>query len=172
MKKLCLIVALAMMAVGVNAQTFTLANGKSIPIRLTSTIHSDSKSKIPVQPTAIVDADIKDDSGQQILIRRGAPVEVAANIQRSKGVGKGAYVQLNFLTTTAVDGQVIRLLGKMEQEGKNRKGTALGVGLGVGLTFCWPALFCLCINGDAVTIPENTLINNVVVNDIYQIKVN
>ena len=54
---------------------------------------------------------------------------------------------------------------------RDRKGTALGVGLGVGLTVCWPCLFCLCINGDEVIIPESTLVNNVVTNDIYQIRV-
>ena len=171
MKKLFLIVACATMVMGVNAQTVTLSNGKSIPIRLTSEIQSDVKAKYQVTPTAIVDADIKGDSGTHTLIRRGTPVEIAATIQKSKGVGKGAYVKLDFLSTQSVDGQDIRLQGNLIRTGKNKKGTALGVGLGVGLTVCWPCLFCLCINGDEVIIPESTLVNNVVTNDIYQIRV-
>ncbi|WP_297604069.1 hypothetical protein [uncultured Alistipes sp.] len=123
-------------------------------------------------PTAIVDANIKDDNGQHILIRRGTPVEISATIQKAKGVGKGAYIKLDFLSTRSVDGQLIRLQGNLIKEGQNRKGTALGVGLGVGLSVCWPCLFCLCIKGEKLTIPENTLVNNVVTNDVYQVNVN
>ena len=129
-------------------------------------------AKNATAPTAIVDANIKDDNGQHILIRRGTPVEISATIQKAKGVGKGAYIKLDFLSTRSVDGQLIRLQGKLIKEGQNRKGTALGVGLGVGLTVCWPCLFCLCIKGEKLTIPENTLVNNVVTNDIYQVNVN
>ena len=160
------------MVMSVNAQTATLSNGKNIPIRLTSEIQSNSKAKNPTTPTAIVDADIKDDNNQYLLIRRGTPVEIAATIQKAKGVGKGAYIKLEFLSTHSVDGQLIRLQGNLIREGKNRKGTALGIGLGAGLTVCWPCLFCLCIKGEKLTIPESTLCNNGVSNDIYQINVN
>lgn len=163
--------ACAIMAMSANAQRVTLPNGKSIPIRLTSEIQSNTKDRNPAAPTAIVDADIKDDRGEHLLIRRGTPVEIAATIQKAKGVGKGAYIKLDFLSTCAVDGQTIRLQGNLIKEGDNNKGTALGVGLGVGLTICPPALFCLCIKGEKLTIPENTRINNVVSNDTYQIKV-
>lgn len=119
----------------------------SIPIRLTSEVYSNTKPKDQTPPTAIVDADIKDDNGQYVLIRRGTPVEIAATVRKAKGVGKGAYVKLDALSTKSVDGQLIRLQGNLIKEGKNRKGTALGVGLGVGLIVCWPCLFCLCIKG-------------------------
>ncbi|WP_297410276.1 hypothetical protein [uncultured Alistipes sp.] len=172
MKKLFLIAVCATMVMGLNAQTLTLPNGKSVPIRLTSEIQSNSKAKNATTPAAIVDANIQDDNGQHILIRRGTPVEISATIQKAKGVGKGAYIKLDFLSTRSVDGQLIRLQGNLIKEGQNRKGTALGVGLGVGLTVCWPCLFCLCIKGEKLTIPENTLVNNVVTNDVYQVNVN
>ena len=71
-----------------------------------------------------------------------------------------------------MDGQRIRLQGNFIREGENRKGTALGVGVGIGLTVCWPCLFCLCIKGEKLVIRENTLIQNVVTNDTYRIVTN
>ncbi len=174
MKKLGLFVAIVTMGFGVHAQTthVLLPNGKNIPVRLTSAIYSNTNAKTQTVPTAIVDADIKDNNGQHVLIRRGTPVEISATIQKAKGVGKGAYIKLDFLSTYSIDGQYIRLQGNLIREGADRKGTALGVGLGVGLTVCWPCLFCLCIKGEKLVIPENTLVNYVVTNDAYQVNVN
>jgi hypothetical protein len=171
MKKLILVVTVIAASFCAEAQTI-LPNGKSIPIRLTSEIRSNPKDMNPAAPTAIVDADIKDDHGIHTLIRRGTPVEIASEIKKAKGVGKGACIRLDFLSTTAVDGQRIRLQGNFIREGENRKGTALGVGLGIGLTVCWPCLFCLCIKGEKLVIRENTLIQNVVTNDTYRIVTN
>ncbi len=132
--------------------------------------HWEQHQKKPA-PTAIVDADVKDDRSDHLLIRRGTPVEIAADIRKARGVGKGASIKFDFLSTTAVDGQRIRLQGSWGKEGDSKKGVALGVGLGVGLTVCWPCLFCLCIKGEKVSVPENTIINNVVACDSYRIQV-
>ena len=107
-----------------------LANGKNIPVRLTSEIYPTAKEKVPV--TAIVDKDVKDASGSYVLIRRGIPVALDAMIQKARGVGKPASVQIKCLYTTAVDGQEIALQGGLAQTGKSKKGTALGVGLSAG----------------------------------------
>lgn len=146
-----------------------LSNGKSVPVRLTSDIYT--KSKTAVEPIAVVDADIKSDDGSRVLIRRGTPVNIDAKVQRARGVGKPASVRLLFLSTTAVDGQTVRLQGGYNATGDSRRGLALGVGLGVGLTVCWPCLFCLCIKGENVTVPENTVFSNVVTNDSYAVTV-
>lgn len=168
MKKILLMTAVAMMSIGIaNAQTAKLPNGKSVPVRLTSDIYSNSKTQ--TEPTAIVDSDVRDDSNGHVLIRRGTPVVLDAHIQKARGVGKPASVKLLCLTTTAVDGQTIRLQGGYDKEGQSRKGTALGVGLGVGIPVCWPCLFCLCIKGEKLHIPQNTMFSNVVVNDTYRI---
>lgn len=163
--------AIAFLAATAQAQTTeaVLPNGKNIPIRITSSIGSNTKKK--PAPTAIVDADVKDDRSDHLLIRRGTPVEIAADIRKARGVGKGASIKFDFLSTTAVDGQRIRLQGSWGKEGDSKKGVALGVGLGVGLTVCWPCLFCLCIKGEKVSVPENTIINNVVACDSYRIQV-
>ena len=169
MKNLFLILFAVVSAGMATAQTKSvLPNGKSVPVRLTTDVYSNSK--MPQEPMAVVDADIKDDSGTHMLIRRGTPVVLDAQIQKARGVGKPASVKLKCMTTVAVDGQIVRLQGGYVQEGRSRKGTALGVGLGVGIPVCWPCLFCLCIKGEKVTVSENTMFGNVVVNDAYRIE--
>ncbi len=169
MKKLFLMIGIVMCIGTATAQTkVVLPNGKSIPVRLTTDIYSNSK--VLQEPAAVVDADIKDDSGTHVLIRRGTPVVLDAQIRKARGVGKPAYVKLKCMTTVSVDGQTVRLQGGYAREGRSRKGTALGVGLGVGIPVCWPCLFCLCIKGEKITVPENTMFDNVVVNDVYHIE--
>ncbi len=173
MKKLLFIVAALVIATNVQvlAQSrVNLRNGKSIQIRLTSEVYSNSKSQI--QPTAIVEKDVRNDDGV-VLIRRGTPVTVVCNAQKSRGMGKPGEVKLNFTSTTAVDGQDISLQGVYNVNGEDRKGAALGVGLGTGLTVLFPfGFFFFCIKGEPVTIPDGTVItNNIVVNDDYKIMV-
>jgi len=170
MKKMLMTVAIVAMSVcSVNAQTMpVLNNGKNIPIRLTADVYSNAK--VSAEVVAIVDSDIKSDNGTEVLIRRGTPIEVNAQIQKARGVGKPASVKFNFVSTTAVDGQKIRLQGAYNKVGDSRRGVALGVGLGVGIPICWPCLFCLCIKGEKITIPEGTVFN-AVVNDVYHIAV-
>lgn len=173
MKRLLIVAIAIAITLNVTAQTTStiLPSGKNIPIRLTSEIRSNTKKRATVTPTAIVDADVKDADGKHILIRRGTPVEIAATIQRAKGVGVGAFIELDFISTQSIDGQTIRLQGNFIREGRNNKATALGVGLGVGLLVFPPCLFCLCIKGEKLVVPENTLVTNVVTNDIYRIDI-
>ena len=160
--------ALLSLWAGIAQTKSSLYNGKPIPVRLTAAV--ESKNRFSITPTAIVDADILDNENNRILIRRGTPVIMDVQTQRAKGVGKPGYVKIDCLTTTAVDGQLIRLTGSHALEGKSRKGTALGVGLGVGIPFFWPCMFCLCIKGENVAVPANTVFNNIVVNDRYLIE--
>ena len=168
MKKIICILAI-ICTFTANAQSSKINNGQSISIRTTKSI--SSKTKNP-DVTAIVERDIKDISGEKVLIRRGTPIELTVNTQKAKGVGKAGSIDISFLSTTAVDGQRISLLGGINKIGDDNKGTALGCGLGLGLTFLFPeGLFLLCIKGQNVEIPENTIIQNVVINDTYLIRV-
>ena len=131
----------------------------------------NSNSRATQQVSATVSNDIKADEGT-VVIRRGTPVNINAEIKKAKGVGKGASVRLDIISTTAVDGQTIYLQGLFQRHGDNRKGAALGVGLGTGLTVLCPVgLFFLCIKGEKVTIPEGTIITNVVTADAYSIAI-
>ena len=171
MKKVVCTVLAFLMCAGIPLMGHELHGGQPVHVRLTSPIDTKlAKKNTFIQVTAIVEQDVRADGNGDILIRRGTPIELDAQIVRAKGVGKPGSVFLRCLSTQAVDGQVINLQGTFEKTGGSRKGTALGVGLGVGLTVCWPVLFCLCIKGEQVVIPENTMIHNVVVNGNYSIR--
>ena len=171
MKKIVLMFIVGLLSVSnaVGQERVMLANGTSIPVRITTPI--DSKASFEQNIAAIVERNIYDDSGNIVLIRRGTPVVMHADIQKARGVGKPGSIKLTALTTTAVDGQTIHLMGGYQTIGQSKRGLALGVGVGVGVFVCWPCIFCLCIKGENVTISENTMLNNVVVNDTYKITI-
>ena len=142
-----------------------LPNGKPVCVRVTETVDDNNRQS---SVHAIVDRDVKDPATDNILIRRGTPVQISSDTRKAKGVGKPGHIRLQCLSTQAVDGQTIALQGSFSIEGESRKGLALGLGIGLGL-WVWPALFCLCIKGEAARLPADVLIPNVVVGDDYEI---
>ena len=72
------------------------------------------------------------------------------------------------MSTTATDGQMVALTGSTSAEGKNKKGLAIGLGVGLGW-FAWPLLSLLAIKGGQGVIEKGTLIQNVMVANDYQI---
>ena len=158
---------LIFMTLSIQTMAIQLPNGKSVSVRLTETITSDHA---PSQVQAIIERDVKDPATDCILIRRGTPVSVTCTKQKARGVGKPGHLHLQCLSTQAVDGQTITLQGSLATTGEPRKGLALGLGLGLGL-WVWPAIFCLCIKGEQASIPADTLLSNIVVNDDYEIAI-
>ncbi len=168
MKKIICILAI-ICTFTAEAQPIKINSGQIISIRTTKSVSSRTKNP---DVTAIVERDIKDISGEKILIRRGTPIELTVKTQKAKGVGKAGSIDISLLSTTAVDGQRISLLGGINCEGNNREGAALGCGLGLGLTVLFPVgFFFLCIKGENVEIPANTIIQNAIINDNYLIRV-
>ena len=167
MKKTILALLALLICIPLSAQKYELSNGQSIAIRLTSEIKS--KNKRQPTPIAIVDCDIYDKSGEKVLIRRGTAVELSLQTQRAKGVGEAGWIQLECVSTTAVDGQNIRLIGGLHQEGEDRKGLAIGCGVGLGIVFFPVGICALCIKGEDTTIHSNTMIHNVLINSRYMI---
>ena len=55
------------------------------------------------------------------------------------------------------------------KEGVNRKGMAIGLGVGLGV-FCWPCLACLAIKGRNAEIPIGTIVQNMMTNNEVTIK--
>ena len=173
MKKLFIIAAILFSSIttAAYAQKTKLVNGKAISIRITNEVSSKIKQNGSQDIYAIVDRDVVDNTGETVLIRRGTPVQLASSIVKAKGVGKPGSIKIDCISTTSVDGQYISLQGGLNIQGEDRKGAALGCGLGLGLTVLFPVGFAfLAIQGENVTIPTNTLIQNVVVNDTYMIQ--
>lgn len=66
---------------------------------------------------------------------------------------------------------MVSLMGSTSDEGKNKKGLAIGLGVGLGW-FVWPLLSLLAIKGGQGSIEKGTLIPNVMVANDYQIDEN
>ncbi len=149
--------------------TTPLERGKNVPVRITSDVNSKRLKKATI--TAIVDANIKSADGK-ILIKSGTPVELQASGKKAKGCGRPGYITMSCISTTAADGQKIMLNGNLSAEGDARRGLALGLGLGFGLTCVLPVigLSLLAIKGKNATIPSNTIMNYVYVTSDYMVE--
>jgi hypothetical protein len=167
MRKMLLSLAALLIAGSVWAQSPNLISGQQVNVRLLNSV--ESKANIQTAPTAIIDANIVDANGN-ILVRRGTPVQLTIDTQHARGLGKSGCININCLSTTAVDGQQIFLLGGITAMGDDREGLAIGLGIGAGIVVFPFGLFCLCIKGEEAYIPSNTIITNVVVDDNYTIK--
>ena len=164
-RKLAIVMALLVLNLSMFA-SIPLDRGTALSIRITSQISSKSK----VTPTAIVENDVKD-RDSVILIKRGTPVQLQIDKKKAKGCGKAGYVQVKCVSTSAVDGQSIALEGSMDAEGDNKKGLAIGLGVGLGLTVLPGIGFAfLAIKGEQAVIPANTVIPNVFVMNDYTIE--
>lgn len=137
------------------------------PVIITST--SDIKSEIKSPPNFVVTTDVKDINGN-ILIKQGTPVNVEIKNKRRSGVGKPGEIDIKFISTTSSDGQTIMLNGSLHEEGENKKGKALGVGLGVGLLLLFPMLAYMAKKGGSAVIKSGTIIPSVTILGEYSIQ--
>lgn len=167
MKKLLLFCAALLMFGAASAQQYNITSGQLVRVRLCSAV--DSNPKLQATPTAIIDENVTDSEGN-ILIKRGTNVELNVETTKHKGVGKPGYIKIDCMSTTAVDGQRIFLMGGMQASGKERDGLAIGLGVGAGIVVFPFGLFCLCIKGEDAHIPSNTILQNIVIDDNYTIK--
>ena len=158
------IMALLILNVSIFAST-PLTRGTSIQVRITSGVSSKING---TSPSAVVENDVKDRNGD-VLIKRGTPVQLQVHQKQAKGCGRPGYVNIKCISTTAVDGQYISLEGNIDSEGDDKKGLAVGLGVGLGLTFLpFVGFAFLAIKGEQAKIQSNAIISNVVVlNDYY-----
>lgn len=143
-----------------------LDRGTTLSVRVTSRITSKTEGS----PSAIVENDVKGKDGR-VLIKRGTPVQLQIDRKKARGVGKPGYVTVKCLSTSAVDGQNILLEGSVNEEGNDKKGLSVGLGVGLGLTFLPGVGFAfLAIKGEEAVIENNTVIPIVVVMNDYSIE--
>ena len=160
-------VATALLTINLSAfAAGPLERGTVLSVRLTS----QATSKASSNPTAIVENDVKAKDGS-VLIKRGTPVVLQVDKTKARGCGKGGFVTVRCLSTTATDGQNITLDGSISAEGNDRKGLAIGLGVGSGLTVLpFVGFAFLAIKGEQAVIASNTVIPNVFVMNDYTIE--
>ncbi|MBR1889958.1 MAG: hypothetical protein IJ816_04955 [Alloprevotella sp.] len=149
---------LSVLCIGLSATAQTLPNNTQVPVQFTSELSSKDTSTF--SSGIVVATDVKDNAGK-ILIKAGTPVVATLTSKKARGVGRPGMLEVEYVSTKAVDGTLIKLYGKTTQEGENRKGKVLGVGLGVGLTVLWPMLFYLCKKGGQAVIPAGMIVTGV-----------
>lgn len=163
MAKKYVTVALAalMMNLSVLAST-PLSRGTALSVRIVSQVTSKEEGS----PSAIVENDVKSADGK-VLIKRGTPVQLQIDRQKARGCGKPGSVAVKCVSTNAVDGQNIMLEGSVSDEGNDKKGLSIGLGLtflpGVGFAF-------LAIKGEQAVVESNTVIPTVFVMNDYSIE--
>ncbi len=159
-----------LLATPVKVQSLLL-NGVSADVFLSEDVSSkDSKNSVG----AIVNSDILDFKTGKILVRRGTPVKAVVNSVKARGCGRPGTIEIEAVSTTAVDGQTINLSGSMKYEGKKKRGLALGLGIGLplGTVVCFPWGFAfLAIKGENVELTSGQELKGVSVQGNYKISV-
>ena len=162
MKKLLLLAFLLSSFMSSSAQS-TLKSGSVITLRFVEEVKSNSNAA-----NVVVANDVKVDD--KIIVSAGTPVQTQVTATKRRSCGIAGVLNVAFISTRATDGTLITLIGgSISREGKNKRGLAIGLGVGLGV-LAWPILSCLVIRGGEAVIPEGTLTTNVLTANEVTIK--
>ena len=162
MKKLLLLAFLLSSFMSSSAQS-TLKSGSVITLRFVEKVKSNSNAA-----NVVVANDVKVDD--RIIVSAGTPVQTQVTATKRRSCGIAGVLNVAFISTRATDGTLITLIGgSISREGKNKRGLAIGLGVGLGV-LAWPLLSCLVIRGGEAVIPEGTLTTNVLTANEVTIK--
>ena len=141
----------------------TLKAGTLVPVSFAEKVTSKSTTA-----NCIVAQDIKVDGAT--VIAAGTPVLNQVTGTKRRGCGRPGTLSVTLLSTTATNGEVVRLMGQpLVKEGTSKKGKAIGLGVGLGI-FAWPCLGCLAIKGGEAEIEAGTIVQNMMTNNEVVIK--
>ena len=162
MKKLLLLAFLLSSFMSSSAQS-TLKSGSVITLRFVEKVKSNSNAA-----NVVVANDVKVDD--KIIVSAGTPVQTQVTATKRRSCGIAGVLNVAFISTRATDGTLITLIGgSISREGRNKRGLAIGLGVGLGV-LAWPLLSCLVIRGGEAVIPEGTLTTNVLTANEVTIK--
>lgn len=162
MKKLLLLAFLLSSFMSSSAQS-TLKSGSVITLCFVEEVKSNSNAA-----NVVVANDVKVDD--KIIVSAGTPVQTQVTATKRRSCGIAGVLNVAFISTRATDGTLITLIGgSISREGKNKRGLAIGLGVGLGV-LAWPLLSCLVIRGGEAVIPEGTLTTNVLTANEVTIK--
>ncbi|MEG1717293.1 MAG: hypothetical protein RRX93_07325 [Bacteroidales bacterium] len=133
-----------------------LPQGTRFSVRVSENISSNTKKDF--KPEITVVGNIKDQNGN-VLIKNGTSVEYNLIKEKSKGVGIPGTLTIQCISTQTVDGNQVLLQGNLMEEGANREGLALGLGISFGLIVLPLIGFALlAIKGNPAKIQAGTLL--------------
>lgn len=155
------VLSLSSIAFGQNSE---LSSGTIIQVMIETRVSSEEGDSVQ----AYVFSDIKDDEGN-ILIAAQTPVVVEVTRNELRRVGRPGSVELRVKSTTATDGQIIKLHGVNYVEGEDRNSTVLLASLIPTAVGFWPMIFYLLKKGGEAEIPTETLMPEVLVAGNYEI---
>ena len=162
MKKLLLLAFLLSSFMSSSAQS-TLKSGSVITLRFVEEVKINSNAA-----NVVVANDVKVDD--KIIVSAGTPVQTQVTATKRRSCGIAGVLNVAFISTRATDGTLITLIGgSISREGRNKRGLAIGLGVGLGV-LAWPLLSCLVIRGGEAVIPEGTLTTNVLTANEVTIK--
>lgn len=162
MKKLLLLAFLLSSFMSSSAQS-TLKSGSVITLRFVEEVKSNSNAA-----NVVVANDVKVDD--KIIVSAGTPVQTQVTATKRRSCGIAGVLNVAFISTRATDGTLITLIGgSISREGRNKRGLAIGLGVGLGV-LAWPLLSYLVIRGGEAVIPEGTLTTNVLTANEVTIK--
>lgn len=129
----------------------TLNAGTAIPLELTQAINSRL-----VQAGQTIDFRVRSDIkvGNQVVIPAGSIAKgLVTRAEKSKGLGKEGYVEVQIKSVTAVDGQQVVLAGNnLYREGEDKQTLSIILGIFVCLLF-------LTMKGKDAEIPVGTAVD-------------
>ena len=130
MKKLLLLAFLLSSFMSSSAQS-TLKSGSVITLRFVEEVKSNSNAA-----NVVVANDVKVDD--KIIVSAGTPVQTQVTATKRRSCGIAGVLNVAFISTRATDGTLITLIGgSISREGKNKRGLAIGLGVGLGV-LAWP----------------------------------
>lgn len=139
----------------VMSASFTVNAQKQVQVGIVTTGKISKDTKHAEQNEAVVSNDVLQDG--KVIIPAGTPVKLDVKYEKRRGLGRPARVEVVPVSTTDAYGQIVILNGTTKtDEGKNKRGAAVGCGVVFGILLFPVGLLFLCIKGGHASIPAGT----------------
>lgn len=149
-------------------QTILLHGGTPVKVR---TAHDVSSNDASPTLSAIVESDIYDNKGENLLVAKDTPVSISIEHKPAKRMGRPGLISIIEATTYTADGQAVRLFcDNADFKGKDKQNLAHGLSWGLLMATTVSPLFLLIKGGEA-KIPAGTLLPYMHVADNVRVEV-
>ncbi|MCQ2286617.1 MAG: hypothetical protein MJZ76_07060 [Bacteroidales bacterium] len=136
------------------AASFT-SNAQQVKVGIVTTGKIAKDSKRAEQANAVVSNDVFHDG--KVIIAAGTPVQLDVKYEKRRGIGRPAHIEVTPISTTDVNGQIVILNGSVKtDDGKNKRGAAVGCGVVFGILLFPVGLLFLCIKGGHASVPAGS----------------